>query len=64
MASADLDHLLRWEGAGGTWRVVGMDDRGVQLELLTCGGDEVMGQLRSAEPDLVTYVGREAADPA
>jgi hypothetical protein len=56
MPSADLDQLLRWEGAGGTWRLLGRDVDGVELELLTCGRDEVMGRLRSAAPDLVAYV--------
>ncbi len=63
VASADLEELLRWEGSGGTWRVVGEAGRGLELELLSCGRDEVMGQLCSAEPDLVAYVGEETSEP-
>lgn len=58
MASDDLEQLLRWEGAGGTWRLLARDAEAVDLELLTCGRDEVMGRLRSRAPDLVAHVDR------
>ncbi len=61
MASDDLEQLLRWEGAGGTWRLLDREAAAVDLELLTCGRDEVMGRLRSAAPDLVAHVDRTLA---
>lgn len=64
MASDDLERLLRWEGAGGTWRVVELDADAAEVELLTCGFDEVMGTLRSGEPDLRGYVSRGPGGPA
>ena len=58
MASADLERLLRWESAGGVWDVVGIRDGQVDLDLLTCGRDEVMGRLRSDEADVAAYVSK------
>lgn len=52
--------LRRWEDAGGTWRVV-LDRPGrLELELLTCDGGEVMGQVVAAPPGaaLSAYVTR------
>ncbi len=63
MASADLEDLLRWEGAGGTWQLISSSGESVELTLLTCGQDEVMGRLSSHEHDLIEYVGsRQASD--
>ncbi|WP_183100602.1 hypothetical protein [Nocardioides pelophilus] len=56
MASEDLERLLRWESAGGTWELVGSRSDGIELDLLTCARDEVMERLRSDEPDLRAYV--------
>ena len=56
MASADLERLLRWESAGGAWEVIGIRDGYVDLNLLTCGRDEVMGRLRSGEADVLEHV--------
>jgi hypothetical protein len=48
--------LQRWEGSGGTWRLVSQDGNGVVLELLTCSGGEVMGHLRSDDPTVLAHV--------
>jgi hypothetical protein len=62
VASEDLETVLRWVGAGGTWELVRVGDGWVELDLLTCGGDEVMGRVRSREPDLRQYVDHDPAD--
>ncbi len=49
--------LLRWEAGGARWRVVHRSPSGLQLELLTCTGDEVLGRLSAADPDLLRHVG-------
>ncbi len=61
VASADLETLLRWEGAGGTWELIDSSAGGVELSLLTCGRDEVMGRLSSEEHDVIVYVGTHDA---
>ncbi len=60
--SEDLEALLRWEGAGGTWELVGVRDGRVQVNLLTCGRDQVMGVLDSVENDVRQHVGTDAPD--
>ena len=57
MPSEDLQTLLRWEGAGGTWKLVMAGAELVELALLTCDGGEIMGRLRSTEADVKGYVG-------
>lgn len=54
--SRDLAELLRWEGAGGTWRLLGQAGDEVEVALITCDGGEEMARLRSAERDLWEYV--------
>lgn len=61
MTSADLDELLRWEAAGGTWQLISSSAGSVELALLTCGRDEVMGRLSSHEHDLVEYAATPGA---
>jgi hypothetical protein len=56
VASDDLDVLLRWEASGGTWEVAARGPDGVVLALLTCSGDEQVGRLESAEPDVLAHV--------
>lgn len=58
MASADLERVLRWEGAGGTWELVASRPGRVELALLTCERSEVMDRLSSHEHDLIEYVAR------
>jgi hypothetical protein len=62
VASEDLETVLRWVGAGGTWQLVRVRDGCVELDLLTCSGGEVMGRLRSREPDVRQYVDHDPAD--
>jgi hypothetical protein len=50
--------LRRWEDSGGTWRIVRHDGTSVDLELLTCSGGEVMGRLRTDDPDVLAHVER------
>lgn len=59
MASAVLGELLRWEGAGGTWRILAVSGPAVEVALLTCSGGEEMARLRSDAEDFRTYVTAE-----
>lgn len=57
----DLDRLVRWEQAGGHWRVLSSTDETVVVALETCDGGEEMERIRSADPALrahVAHVGR------
>jgi len=56
MASEALRELLRWEGAGGTWRLVSVPSPAVEVALLTCSGDEEMARLRGDAEDFRAYV--------
>ena len=40
MSTADLERLLRWEGAGGTWRILAELDGSVMVSLCRCDGGE------------------------
>lgn len=61
--SEHLDDLLRWEASGGHWEVASDDGVVVRLALRTCLGDEVVGELVSADPDLRTHLaGRNRDD--
>lgn len=53
-----LETLRRWEESGGTWRLLHSHDEGVFLELLTCSGGEVMGHVRTDDPDVLAHVSR------
>jgi NAD(P)-dependent dehydrogenase (short-subunit alcohol dehydrogenase family) len=55
--SAALDQLRRWEDSGATWRVVSRTHDGVDLALLTCDAGEEVDRLRSADADLIAYLG-------
>lgn len=48
--STSLEDLLRWEAAGGTWR---LNEQTVIL--MTCSGEE-MGRLTSRAADFLDYV--------
>ncbi|WMY76938.1 hypothetical protein [Citricoccus sp. I39-566] len=63
----DLQRLLRWEDAGGTWSVaarhtVGSGGAGeeVTLSLLTCDGGEEMDVLTTQDPAVLQHVDRGA----
>jgi hypothetical protein len=65
METSDLDVLLRWETAGGTWR---LDDRRgdpattVTVTLCRCDGGEELERIVSDAPDLIAYVEAHADD--
>jgi hypothetical protein len=57
----EADLLLRWERAGGTWRVLGRSvDGAVTVVLDTCHG-EAMSQLTSADAALLALVGSRSS---
>ena len=51
-----LAALARWEAAGGTWLVRPDAGESTIVDLITCDGGEMMGQLVSSDPDFVAYV--------
>lgn len=55
-ATDALAALLRWEAAGGTWVMHAVTVGSTAVDLITCEGGEVMGQLVSSNPDFVAYV--------
>jgi hypothetical protein len=57
MTSDDVGRLRRWEDAGALWRVVARTGDGVEIALLTCDAGEVVDRFRSADPELLDYVG-------
>lgn len=58
-----VEHLLRWERTGGTWRVVGRSaDDGITVALGSCDGEE-MERVTSADPRVASLVGsRESSE--
>lgn len=56
MTTPDLERLLRWEGAGGTWRILAERDDGVLLSLCRCDGGEEADRFTTTDPDLLSYV--------
>jgi hypothetical protein len=64
VVSDDLQVLLRWEAAGGVWEVLRRLPARVEVALLTCAGDEQMGRLESAEPDVLAHVDAQDAGGA
>jgi len=58
--SEDLDALRRWETSGATWQVLAREVGEVDIALLTCDAGEQVGRLRSAEVDVLAYVGDRA----
>ncbi len=49
--------LQRWQDSGGIWRVLRRTGGVIDIELVTCTGDEVMGRVSSADPELLEWVG-------
>ncbi len=61
----DLDRLLRWEAAGGTWRVLNRRPGLLTVALRRCDGGEAVDHFSSADPDLLALVEqRGEEDPA
>lgn len=57
--------LERWEGAGGSWRVLGWRGDTVTISMLQCDGSTEADRLRSADPGLARYLaGRSSSDNA
>ncbi len=55
--------LRRWEDSGAVWRVTSRTATSVDIDLLTCAADEVMGRLRTSDPDVLAHVaGRDRSD--
>lgn len=58
--SLDLDRILRWEQAGGEWRVSDESDTAITVSLLRCDGGEEVDRLRSSEADVRAYTASES----
>lgn len=60
---SDLDKLLRWEGAGGTWRVLSRRSGSLTISLCRCDGGEEVERFTTSSPAVVRQVGnRESSD--
>ena len=55
--AGDLARLLRWEHAGGAWRVLHRTDDELVVALLTCDGGTEMERVRSGSAALREHVG-------
>jgi len=62
--SAALEALLRWEDAGGTWRLVAARGGVVTIGLLTCDGGEQVGELRCPEVAVQEFLGGRVSNEA
>ena len=61
--SDELGRLRRWERSGAIWQVLRRAAGGVEIALLTCDAGEEVGRVRSAEPDVIAWVGdRDRSD--
>jgi hypothetical protein len=57
----EAERLLRWERAGGTWRVLGRPRDGVvTIALDTCHGEE-MSHLTSNDAELLALIGARSS---
>lgn len=54
--SPDLERILRWEQAGGEWRVLDERDDEVTVSLTRCDAGEEMDRLVSSAEDVRRYV--------
>ncbi|MDF1603183.1 hypothetical protein [Nocardioides sp. YIM 152315] len=57
MDDPDLARLLRWENAGGAWRVLHRADDEIIVALLTCDGGTEMERLTSSAAAVLEHVG-------
>jgi hypothetical protein len=60
-AESPIDLLRRWEGFGGTWRVVERAAGGVTVSLCRCDGGEEAERLTSADPALLDFLGNRTS---
>ena len=51
-----VSRLLRWELAGGVWRVLARDEGQVTIGLFTCDAREEMDRVTSADEQLLAVV--------
>ena len=51
-----VSRLLRWELAGGVWRVLGRQEEQVTIGLYTCDAGEEMDRFTSADEQLLAIV--------
>lgn len=56
--------LLRWELAGGVWRVLGREEDEVTIGLFTCDAGEEMDRFTSADEQLLAVVGDRSTSEA
>lgn len=56
--------LLRWELAGGVWRVLGRDEGEVTIGLFTCDAGEEMDRFTSADEQLLVIVDERSTSGA
>lgn len=52
----DLDRLLRWERAGGTWEVVARRDEELTISLCRCDGGEEADRFATTDPQVRAYI--------
>lgn len=63
MIDTPLEALRRWEASGATWVLRSIDTDGARVDLVSCDGGEVMGQLASADAAFVAYVREDPPGP-
>jgi len=54
--SEDLQRLLRWHEAGGTWRVDARSSSSVTVSLCRCDGGEEVDWFSSSDRDFLDYL--------
>ncbi|TNC46134.1 hypothetical protein [Mumia zhuanghuii] len=59
--SDDLETLVRWEHAGGTWSVVHVSADRATVALCRCDGGEQVDRFTSTDPALLAHVTRRSA---
>jgi hypothetical protein len=59
--SGALARLIRWETAGGTWRVGSRGPDSASVILCRCDGGEELERIVSSEPGLLEFLDRTPA---
>ena len=57
-----VETLLRWESAGGLWRVIGRGGGRLTVGLFRCDGGEQIDLLRSDDANLIEFVGERESN--
>jgi len=55
-----VSRLLRWELAGGVWRVLARGEEQVTIVMLTCDAGEEMDRFTSADEQLLAIVDKRS----